>query len=214
VIANSAADVRTLKRLTDEPVPLVESPVDAAFFEAPRHEARRPLLVTGSRERNPRAAAQFSQLAVLLGEEALGVSCNWIGTADADSLARLAAAEVAVYDATKTADRAARLSSAWIYVALDGGHGFPIFLAEAMAAGLPCVVWDTLNHRELVEHGKTGLCCSTHQQLLASVAELIDSRQTRQRLGQAARGEASRRFDGQTFRDSLRDAYSAPTTAS
>jgi glycosyltransferase involved in cell wall biosynthesis len=211
-IANSAADATTLRRLTSETVQLVESPVDAAFFEASRHEARHPLLVTSSRTHNPDAAAMYAQLAVLLGEESLDLSCNWLGTADTESLARLNAANVGVYDATEAADRASRLSQGWVYVAFGGALGFPLFLAEAMAAGLPCVVWDTPYHRGVIEHGKTGLLCNSQQQLLACVAELVDTAELRDRLGRAAREEASRRFDGQKFRESMLAAYSASTS--
>jgi glycosyltransferase involved in cell wall biosynthesis len=207
VIANSASDAKALEHLTAEPVQLIESRVDTEFFYAPRREARRPLLLTGSRARESTAAALYAQLAVLLSEESLRVSCNWHGTADANSLARLAAAHVAVYDATETSERASRMSSAWIYLALQGEHGFPVFLAEAMAAGLPCVVWDTPTHRELIRHGETGLFCNSLQSLLACVAELIDSRDKRARLGAAARAEARQRFDDRTFRDSIRSAY-------
>jgi len=168
--------------------------VDAAFFSVERREARRPLLVAGSAERNPNAVALFAQLAVLLSEDTLDVSCNWHGRVSPDSQARLTAANVAVYDVPDTSTRASRLASGWVYVAFGGARGFAIDLAEAMAAGMPCVVWNTTAHRELVEHGKTALCCQSPQQLLACVAELIDSPDERHRLGQAAREEARRRF--------------------
>ncbi|MEI2677038.1 MAG: glycosyltransferase [Burkholderiaceae bacterium] len=208
-IANSSFDATALKRVTNDKIPIVESPVDAAFFCAARHEARRPLLITGSRSRNRGDAAMFAQLAVLLGEESLEVSCNWLGTADDDSLARLSAANVAVFDVTDASERASRLSAAWVYVAFGGELGFPVFLTEAMAAGLPCVVWDTPYHRQVIEEGVTGHCCGTYPALLACIARLIDSPEERQRLGSAARVEAQRRFDGKKFRDAYLAAYHA-----
>ena len=62
-------------------------------------------------------------------------------------------------------------------------HGFPVFLAKAMAAGLACV------------------------------AELIDSPSERHRLRSAARSEARRRFGAQKFRDSMRDVYGPSTSS-
>jgi len=53
------------------------------------------------------------------------------------------------------------------------------------------------------------LCCDSLEQLLAAVAQLIDSRAERERLGRAARAEARRRFDDQRFRDSIHSAYAA-----
>ena len=208
-IANSAFDASALGRVTDDRIQVVESPVDATFFAVSRREARRPLLITGSRKRNHEDAAMFAQLAVLLSEESLEVSFNWLGTADADSLARLSAANVAVFDTTDATERASRLSSAWVYVAFGGDLGFPVFLTEAMAAGLPCVAWDTPYHREVIEDGKTGFCCNSYPQLLACVTRLIDSPQERQRLGSAARAEAHRRFNSKTFRDAFLAAYHA-----
>ncbi len=208
-IANSLADADRLRRWTGAPVVVVESPVHAAFFAVPRREAAHPVLLTASRRPDRESAARFAQLAVILSEESLAVNFGWIGTSDAESLARLAAANVEVHDVSDAATRAELLASGTVYVAL-GGLGFPLNLAEAMAAGLPCVVWDTPYHRDLVEHGKTGLVCHTQEQLLACVAELIDSAEARRQLGQAGRALAEARFSGEKFRESYLAAFGAP----
>lgn len=209
-IANSPADADKLRRWTRETVVVVESPVQADFFAAVRQEAAHPVLLTGSRRPDRESAALFAQLAVILSEESLEVDFGWIGTSDPESLARLAAANVAVHDVADVAARADLLASGWVYVALGGGLGFPLYLAEAMAAGLPCVVWDTPYHRDVIEHGKTGLVCHSQEQLLACVAELIDNAELRQRLGLAARGVARARFSGEKFRESFLAAFGTP----
>lgn len=206
-ITNSAVDATTLRRLTHERVVVVENPVHGDFFATARQESARPLLLTGARRADPESAARFTQLAVILSEESLDVGFAWIGTADPESLACLAAANVAVHDVSDATARAQRMASGWIYVAFGGGPGFPLYLAEAMAAGLPCVVWDTPHHRDIIEHGKTGLLCQSEEQLLASVAELIDNTDLRQRLGQAARSTAVERFSGEKFREAFLAAF-------
>jgi len=206
-IANIPAETRTLSAMTRQAVELVESPVADVFFRVKRNEARYPLIVTGNRIDNPRSAELFAQLAVLLGGETLRLSFNWIGTADAGSMVRLKAANVGVFDVTNDQQRAARLAAGWVYLAPGGTRGFPLFLVEAMAVGLPCVAVDTDNHRDVIRHGETGFLCRTETEILHCIAQLIDVRALRMRIGQAAREEAQHRFSGMTFRDSLFAAY-------
>lgn len=209
-IANSTVDATTLRRLTHERVDVVESPVHADLFAAVRDEAPHPVLLTGCRRPDRESAALFAQLAVILSEESLDVGFGWIGTSDPDSLAQLAAANVQVHDVADACARAPLLARAWIYVAFSGGLGFPLYLAEAMAAGLPCVVWDTRYHRDFIQHGDTGLLCQSQEQLLACVAELIDSAELRQRLGHAARATARARFSDELFRQTFLAAFNSP----
>jgi glycosyltransferase involved in cell wall biosynthesis len=48
--------------------------------------------------------------------------------------------------------------------------------------------------------------------MLTCIAQLIDSRELRLRMGEAAKAEALRRFDGEKFREALLAAYQAPLT--
>ncbi len=208
-IANIGADARVLRALTNEPVKLVESPVESCFFEAERHPARRPLVVTACRVHDPIGAAMYAQMAVLLSEESLALSFNWIGTADSESIARLKAANVGVYDVAG-AERASKLAAGWIYLAPGGKLGFPVFLAEAMAVGLACVAWDTPYHRDVIRHGETGFLCSSQAEVMEHVARLVDSPDLRRRIGAAARADAWRRFNPTRFGDSLIAAYGLP----
>ena len=206
-IANAAADALQLEQITRASVDLIESPIDPAFFEAEANAARRPLIVTGQRAHSPRSAAFFAQLAVLLSEQSLQISFNWIGTADDESLARLAAANVKVIDETDTEQRARCLAAGWIFVAPGGTLGFPVHLAEAMSTGLPIVAWDSPYHRDVLTDGVTGFLCTSEAAMIERVRQLLDSPELRHRLGLAARAEARERFNGQRFRTSVLAAY-------
>ena len=138
-----------------------------------------------------------------MSEESLGLRFEWIGGADSLSESCLKAANVDVSDVTDEVERARRFGAAWVYVAPTSMSGFPVFLAEAMAAGLPCVAFDTVYHRDLIEHGVTGYLCRNEEEMVSHVAMLVDSPELRAMFGTAARREATRRFSKHRFQDAL-----------
>ncbi|HQR51843.1 MAG TPA: glycosyltransferase [Burkholderiales bacterium] len=189
-----------------ESVAVVENPVAEVFHKVRRHEARQPLIVTGGRGQDRRGVARFAQFAVLLGGD-LRVGFNWLGTVDASVRQRLTAANVAVFDVTSEQECASRLASAWIYAAPGATRGFPLFLARAMAVGLPCVVADSPHHRGVIRHGETGFLCRSERAMLERIATLLDNPGLRARIGAAARDEARSRFGEHRFSASLLAAY-------
>lgn len=189
---------------------LVENPVDQVFLDASRNEARHPLVVTGGRSQSVRSAELFAQLAVLLSGEDLRISFNWLGSVDPVSCVRLNAAGVGVFDVASDADCASRLSAGWVYLATGGTRGFPLFLVQAMAAGLPCVALDCPQHRAVIRDGETGFLCATERDLIDRIALLVDSPGLRARIGGAARHEARQRFGVSQFGEKLLAAYSLP----
>ncbi|HZE91400.1 MAG TPA: glycosyltransferase [Rhizobacter sp.] len=190
------------------PIQLVDHPIDASFFMVDRVEARHPLLVTSSRRLDPVGAALFAQMAVLLGEDAMQLSFNWVGPTDKESMARLKAANVGIFEHDAETERASKLSAGWMYVAHAGSPGFPVRLIEAMAAGVPCIAWNTPEHRDVLRHGETGFLCSNDAEMLARVAQLMDSPELRTRISSAAQAEAKRRFHPDKFRDFALETYS------
>ncbi|WP_083748810.1 glycosyltransferase [Pelomonas sp. KK5] len=186
---------------------LVESPVAEVFFTRPRREARHPLVITGGRSQSPRSAELMAQLAVLLGGSDLRIGFNWIGSVDAVSKVRLNAAGVSIFEIDGDADCAARLGPGWVYVAPGPTRGFPLFLAEAMAAGLPSVAFDCVQHRELIEDGESGFLCKTQHEMIDRIAALIDDATLRHRIGQAAQATARRRFGESQFGEKILAAY-------
>jgi Glycosyl transferases group 1 len=186
VIASSLSDAQRLKGLVAAAIKTAETPVDERFFEAERREARRPLLVSGDPEGNPRSVELFCRLAVLLSAAELGLSFNWFGPTDELTAARLKAANVGGYPIDEVTELASRLSAGWIFMAASEAEGFPVMLSWAMALGLPCVAADTPHHRDLIRDGATGLLYRSEEEALAQVSRLIDDPALRDKLGQAA----------------------------
>jgi glycosyltransferase involved in cell wall biosynthesis len=207
-IVNMLEEAYTLHRVTREPIHVVEGAVPPVFFDTRRHEARRPLIVTGSRDDEPRSVELIAQLAVLLSGDDLQVAFNWIGRLGSASVARLKAANVGYFEASDDAEIALRLACGWLYLApRSGPPGFPVFVAAAMALGLPCAVIGSPEHSDLIRDGETGFLCRTDNEVMRCIGRLIDEPLLRKQIGQAARREAENRFSPGRFRDSLFSAY-------
>ena len=206
-IANMPTDARVLGATFGEQVNLVASAVAEAFFDVERSEVSEPKIVTCNRIPNFEGAQMFAQLAVLLCEASWHLRFEWIGGSDSRSQSCLEATGVVVSDLTDDTERARRLATSWIFVAPAGKAGFPLFLAEAMVLGLPCVAIDTVYHRDLIEHGVTGYLCHDEQELVAMIARLVDSPALRASLGNAASLDARWRFSSDRFRGRLRESY-------
>jgi len=194
-------------------VAVVESPVSDVFLSTPRSEALHPLILTGGWVHNARCVEVFAQLAVLMSVEDLHISFNWIGTVDSASRQRLTAAHVSVLEAASDVECASRLAAGWVFVAPGGTRGFPVILAKAMAAGLPCVAADCPQFREVIRDGATGFLCRSEHEMIRRIATLIDTPELRARMGQAAHDDAKRRFCETRFSASLLEAYAMNTHA-
>lgn len=206
-IANVSTDARRLTQITGEAVEIVESPVPDEFFDVARHESRRPLLIGSGVGNTDESAKLFSQLAVLLGGSGLNLGFNWIGSIGPMARQCLVASNVGFFEPGLSANRASRMAAGWVYVAVDSARGFPISLAEAMSAGVPCVAISTANHRDLIRDGITGFLCENQHEMLQRIAELIDSADLRASIGRAARAESFGRFSSIAFSRNLIAAY-------
>ncbi|MGJ7581376.1 glycosyltransferase [Variovorax sp. RHLX14] len=191
-----------------EAAAIIENPVSNFFFSVPRVESSKPTIVTGGRHSNVRSVEIFSQLAVLLSGEELGLEFNWIGTVPEIAQRRLQAASVNVSSISNDQECAGALAGGWMYVAPWSTRGFPLFLVQAMAAGLPCVALDCEQHREVIEDGKNGFLCTSEQEMVSKIATLVDNPDLRLEMGNAAKTSAAARFSEATFEDKLMTAYS------
>lgn len=213
IVNSSGADALTLRSVTRHPMHLIESPVGHSFFGEGATPSDHPQVMSSGRVPNPLGAAQYAQCAVVLADQVPGLKFIWTGVAEPESMARLKAAGVAVQDLCDDGERASRLAQSWIYIAPGGSLGFPVFMAEAMALGLPCVAWDTPHHRDIVEDGVTGFICRDMYEVLARVTELLESSSMRARIGAAARTSALVRFDGRRFLHSMLRLYDTDANA-
>lgn len=180
---------RTRQAAAPDTLPAAGMPVLPAqvYFETLRVEARRPLLVSSSLVGKRTEAEHFMRIAVLLGDDQLGLAFNWLGPTQGGTAAALRAAGIGQFDADTDAARAQRLGSAWLYLAATAHRGHPIHLLEAMAIGLPCVALDSEQHRRVIVNGETGLLCRNLADMLQSIAQLVDSMPLRLQMGQQAR---------------------------
>ena len=186
---------------------VVESPVANVFFSVRRNESEKPLIITGGRKNSERSIEVFTQLAVLLSDEKLGLEFQWLGTVQSGSTQRLRAASIPVSPISDDGECAAYMSAGWMYVAPWSTRGFPLFLVQAMAAGLPCVALDCDQHREVIEHGKTGFLCASERDMVRQIATLVDDPDLRKQIGEAARMSTNARFSEANFDDKLLTAY-------
>jgi glycosyltransferase involved in cell wall biosynthesis len=91
----------------------------------------------------------------------------------------------------------AEFAQASIVVSASAAESFGMTLVEAMRCGVPVVSTDCpLGPAEIIEHGVDGLLVPVddREAMAAALAELIDDRSARLRMGEAARASA-RRFD-------------------
>lgn len=169
-IVTMPVEARWLAGFAEEPVQLLECPVDDAFFLEGRREARHPLLLSSTSSGNARSLPLYVRLAVLLLDERLGLSFNWIGSVAERHRRACKSAGVACFDDLGVESRARRLATCWIYVSLCDDGGYPQRLAEAMAAGVPCVALETDVTRGLLTDGEDGFLCVDVASLLVRIA--------------------------------------------
>lgn len=199
VLVNLQSEARLLAPFGGFAVQVIDCPVPPVFFDTPRNEAGRPLLLSCNVACHRAAVDGFLRVAVLLNDDRLGINFNWIGNTEADAVKALQAAGVACFEASTSSFRADQFSTAWVYLATCDERGFPMHLVEAMAAGLPCVALDTEVHRSVVVQGETGYLYANVREMLERIGQLVDSQQLRHRLGQNARRVAELRLAKRCF---------------
>jgi glycosyltransferase involved in cell wall biosynthesis len=101
------------------------------------------------------------------------------------------------------------LAASDLFVLPSLGDAYPTVLMEAMAAGLPVVSTRVGGIPEIVDDGRTGRLVPPGDAaaLASAISDLLDSREQREALGQAARVEAERRFSKEVWVARLKEIY-------
>ncbi len=198
-------DAEVLSKLLKRSAEVLPPPVREVFFAVPREEGSGPqALVCGD---GAEALPLATRLCVLLNGREARVRFAWLGRTSAAARLQLAAAGVEEIDADADSAKARVLSTASVFVHISRGERHPLPVAEAMAAGVPCLVSDSRAHRALVRHGENGLVCTTERDFLDKLVLLLRDRGERERLGAAARVEARHRFTERLFESAVLRAY-------
>lgn len=96
-----------------------------------------------------------------------------------------------------------------IYTLPSWREGFPRSAIEASAMGLPVVATNIRGCRQVVDNGKTGLLVELHNipALEEALCELIDNKDMRKQMGDAAFEKAQKEFNEQTICKIVLDTY-------
>jgi hypothetical protein len=205
VLLAAPGEAHILSRLLERSAEVLPPRVDALYLQSSRAESARPAILAGGA--GIEAIDGVSRLAVLLNgrEERVGIA--WLGPVGRTERAQLQAAGVQVFDAEDDAATVRLLSSATAYLHISQTAARLRSLAQAMAAGVPCLASDTLAHRALLRHGETGFICAGDLDFVERLILLLRDAGERERVGQAARAEAARLFTLRHFEAAVLRAY-------
>jgi len=204
-LTTSPAEGELLSRLLKRSAEVLPLAASAAFFAAQRRPGTRPWVLAGGCA--AQAAPGVARMSVLLNGRGARVPISWLGAAEGRARAPLEAAGIPVLAPPDDAEKAQTLSRASLFIHIAADDRPLLLVAQAMAAAVPCLVSDTSSHRTLVRHGETGFICTSERDFLEKLILLLRDPSERDRIGDAARADAERRFTTRHFDRAVLRAY-------
>lgn len=188
---------------------LVENSVDLSAVPVAAGSASGPVrIVTSGRICYQKAPWRFRDIAV--GCADLPVDFVWLGDGDLRADLMVDGVLPSHMDIAGWQPRAgvyAELAHADIFVLPSLWEGMPLALIEAQAAGLPAVVSNVVGNRDVVIDGETGFVCDIDQDLIQKTRLLIEDVALRQKMGEAARKMAAKRFSVERMHREMMAVY-------
>ena len=204
-LAGSVTEAYALSRLLNRSVDVLPHAVSDVFFASPRAHAMPAAVVAGGS--GAEAVDLIARLCVLFNSREARLPFAWVGSVRRTDTPKLRAANVQVLDIAGDAETAQLLSRASVYLHVSPREHETHAVAQAMAAGVPCLVSDSLAHRAVVRHGETGYICTSERDFVERMTVLLRDGGERKRVGEAARAEAERRFTLGHFETAVLRAY-------
>ncbi|HSS71212.1 MAG TPA: glycosyltransferase family 4 protein [Casimicrobiaceae bacterium] len=192
-----------LRRLSDRPGPVIESPIDIARFApaAARERATRPFTV-GRLSRDIATKHHRDDPEVYRALAGAGVSLRVMG---GSSIHERMDAEVDVLPAgaRRAVDFLHDLDCFYYRTSDQWLEAFGRVVFEAMACGLPVVCGRRGGYADYIAHGVNGFLFDTNEQAVALILRLRDDAALRDRIGRAARRTVEELYRGRAWRRKL-----------
>jgi glycosyltransferase involved in cell wall biosynthesis len=203
----SDSESKILAAMSGGTAALLENPVDQRFFAIERTRTKVPTIVSVGRLSRQKAPDRFALLAKEVRKQIPEARFIWIGNGDSRYEAQLLEAGCEVTGWIGTAEVAAFLASATVYVQTSLWEGLPVSVIQAQAAGVPCVVNDCAGNRDAVTDEVTGFVLSSIEAMGAAVLRLICDSSLHRELSANARTVAERRFGSSAFQQRVKQLY-------
>jgi glycosyltransferase involved in cell wall biosynthesis len=194
-----------LRRLSDQPGPVIESPIDLVEFSPPARRSRRNgQFVIGRMSRDDTTKHHDEDSAVYAALAGAGVESRVMGGTclrerfTGESRTRLLPA-----GATPAVDFLQDLDCFYYRTSEHWLEAFGRVVFEAMACGLPVVCGRRGGYADYIVHGVNGFLFDTSEQAVALILRLRDDPSLRARVGDAARRSVEALYGGSLWRTKL-----------
>ena len=194
-----------LRRLSNHPGPVIESPIDLAEFMPPLRRGRRPgQFVIGRMSRDDATKHHDEDASVYAALAGAGVESRVMGgTCLRERFPGAGVASLLPAGSTPSVNFLQDLDCFYYRTSDHWLEAFGRVVFEAMACGLPVVCGRRGGYADYIVHGVNGFLFDTSEQAIALILKLRDDAALRERIGSAARRSVEALYGGSGWRNKL-----------